>query len=110
MACTSVDVAMGLNWSYDGQIYTMADSDRTSAEAAQPGDTMASLARRACYKCGTVGHFAGMSLDLVANPCGLASHRSRSRQRSARQPSACATTVSASQGNLTIPSRPTAPI
>ena len=49
-------------WSTNGRTFNISLSDRGHVELHQDYFAMSSLARRACYKCGTVGHFAGKLL------------------------------------------------
>ncbi len=51
---------------------------------------MSSLSRRACYKCGNVGHYAGQCMCMLKAEC----RPSNSAQKYALHKNVCATTVS----------------
>lgn len=53
-------------WKSGNRIFSVQVSDRGVAELCEDYENMSSLSRRACYKCGNVGHYAGRSERLVA--------------------------------------------
>jgi hypothetical protein len=44
--------------------YSIAMTDQGYAQLQEGENRMSSLSRRACYKCGNVGHYAGMEMLL----------------------------------------------
>ena len=46
-------------WQYGNRVYSIKVSDEGVAGLEGSSLDMSSLARRACYKCGNVGHYAG---------------------------------------------------
>lgn len=56
-----VTVAMPSVWTWGNCVYPMHLSDPGVLQFYEQESRMSSLGRRACYKCGNVGHYAGSS-------------------------------------------------
>ena len=46
-------------WQFGNRIYNIKESDTGVPVLQESPADMSSLSRRACYKCGNVGHYAG---------------------------------------------------
>lgn len=76
-------------WTSGNRTYAIRMSDTGVPQLYEEESRMSSLSRRACYKCGNVGHYAGTWAQF---PSGYPP--TNPSQRSARRLSAFATTVS----------------
>lgn len=77
-------------WTSGSRLFSIRFSDSGVAGIHDKTRSMSSLSRRACYKCGNVGHYAGQLHSLLTMP-GIDADRS---QRYVRPRSDYATIVS----------------
>ena len=76
-------------WQFGNRIFSIQDSDAGVPGLQGSPLDMSSLSRRACYKCGNVGHYAGQR-QIGYRMCGKANNT----QKYARLRNVCAITVS----------------